>query len=330
MLNLLIPFLTGLSTGGLTCFALQGGLFSSLILQTKEDGGSKTKAIMAFLVAKIASYSVLGLILGLVGEALSPSIKLSALIYLAASIFMTGLALETFKVHPIFRYFILQPPKFVRRYFRNNSQRSGVFAGGLLGAATVLIPCGTTQAMMALAVSSQNPVTGMLTMTSFTLGTVPIFLVFGLTAARLSQTHAEKIQKAIAIALLVLAGYTLIYSLRLFGLNPISFLENRNQTTENIIASGYSAGSNQEVQIELTDRGYIPQRVSVKKGIPVELTIVNNQAWGCIQAFVIPSLNIRRTIPPGESTVITFTPSKSGKIGFTCSMGMYYGELIVQ
>lgn len=330
MLNLLIPFLTGLSTGGLTCFALQGGLFSTLILQTKEGGGSRVQAIVSFLLAKITSYALLGFLLGLAGEAVSPSIKLSAFIYLAAAIFMTGIALETFKVHPIFRYFLLQPPKVIRKYFRSNSQRSGMFAGGLLGAATVLIPCGTTQAMMALAVSSQNPVTGMLTMATFILGTVPIFLVFGLTATRLSQGHAQKIQKAIAVVLLILAGYTFIYSLRLFGLNPTAFLHSRKQSVESSIVPGYSSGASQKVQIELTGQGYVPQRLAVKQGVPVELTVINNEAWSCIQAFVIPSLNIRRTIPPGESTVITFTPDKPGKVGFTCSMGMYYGELIVQ
>jgi len=330
MLNLLIPFLTGLSTGGLTCFALQGGLFSSLILQTKENGGSKVKAILAFLTAKVTAYSILGFLLGLVGEVATPSVKVSAVLNLAVAIFMIGIALETFKVHPIFRYFLLQPPKFVRKYFRTNQQRSGMFAGGLLGAATVLIPCGTTQAMMALAVSSQSPVTGMLTMATFILGTVPIFLVFGLTATRLSQGHAQKIQKAIAVVLLVLAGYTFIYSLRLFGLNPTAFLQSRNQSLETSVVPGYSSGSSQRVQLELTDRGYVPQRLAVKHGVPVELTVINNEAWSCIQAFVIPSLNIRRTIPPGESTVITFTPNKPGKISFTCSMGMYYGELVVQ
>jgi len=68
----------------------------------------------------------------------------------------------------------------------------------------------------------------------------------------------------------------------------------------------------------------------VKKGIPVELTITNEEARGCIQGFVIPDLNIRRIVRPGDAAKITFTPTKSGKIGFTCSMGMYYGEFIVQ
>lgn len=330
MLNLLIPFLTGLSTGGLTCFALQGGLFSSLILQTKEGVGSKIQAISSFLTAKVISHALLGLLLGLAGEIATPSVKISAVINLAAAVFMIGIALETFKVHPIFRYFLLQPPKFVRKYFRVSTQRSGMFAGALLGAATVLIPCGTTQAMMALAVSSQNPITGMLTMSAFTLGTVPIFLFFGITASRLSQTYAEKIQKAIALILLVLASYTLMHALRLFGINPTTLLTNQGMPAEVSVLSDTANNKTQKVYIELTDQNYVPQRVSVKKGIPVELTVINNQAWGCIQAFVIPSLNVRRNIPPGQSVTINFTPDRPGKIGFTCSMGMYYGELVVQ
>lgn len=65
-----------------------------------------------------------------------------------AVIFMVGTALNMLNVHPIFRYFIIPPPRFITRKIRNQSKSQDVFAPALLGAFTVFIPCGATQAMM--------------------------------------------------------------------------------------------------------------------------------------------------------------------------------------
>lgn len=330
MTSLLIPFLTGLTTGGLSCFALQGGLFSSLLLSTKNSVLAKTYAIVSFLASKILAYSILGFALGLAGNFFTPSPKLSGILNLLVAGFMIGVALEALKVHPIFRYFLIQPPKFVRKLVKENSKKEGLLNGAILGASTILIPCGITQAMMALAVSSQNALNGMFILFAFILGTVPMFLLFGLTAARLDEKYSRVMRKIIAAVLIVFAFYTIFYSFRLLGINIGS--ENAAGKTEQqvVLMDTSSTDQLQTLSVFLTDRGYVPQRFVIKKGIPVELTVKNEEARGCIQGFVIPDLNIRKVVRLGESAKISFTPQKVGKIGFTCSMGMYYGEFIVQ
>jgi sulfite exporter TauE/SafE len=329
MTNLLVPFLTGLTTGGLSCFALQGGLFSSLLVSAKNSRAQKLYAIISFLGSKVLMYSLLGFALGLAGNFFTPSPKLSGFLNLLIAGFMIGVALEALKVHPIFRYFLLQPPKFVRKLVRQNSKKENVFNGAVLGASTILIPCGTTQAMMALAVSSQNAFSGMSTLAAFTLGTVPMFLVFGLTATRLNEKYSRWMSKAIAVVLLVLAGYTILYSFRLMGITTGSGNRSELADTVNIVTDSNTLGQVQKLNVSLTDSGYVPQKFTVKKGVPVQLTVTNREARGCIQAFVIPDLNIRRTIRQGAWSTIDFTPQKAGKISFTCSMGMYYGEINV-
>ena len=329
MTNILIPFITGLTTGGLSCFALQGGLFSSLLLSTKQTANSKLYSIISFLGSKVAAYSILGLILGLAGNFFSPSPKFSGVLNLYIAGFMIGVALEALKVHPIFRYFIIQPPKFVRKFVKENSKKEGLLNGAVLGASTILIPCGVTQAMMALAVSSQSAVTGMSTMAAFTLGTVPMFLVFGLTATKLNEKYSQWISKTIAVVLLILAGYTIFNSFRLLGIN-LGSESKVAQNIQGVLMDTSTAGQVQKLSLSLTDGGYVPQSFTIKKGVPVELTVKNEEARGCIQAFVIPDLNIRKVVRLGEWTTINFTPQKVGKISFTCSMGMYYGEFIVQ
>jgi sulfite exporter TauE/SafE len=104
--------------------------------------------------------------------------SMRAILLIAIGIFMVGNALRMFNVHPIFRYFSIEPPKFITRYIRRKSKNSESFFGPLfLGALTVFIPCGVTQAMMAVAVGTGNALQGAVLMFAFILGTSPVFFV---------------------------------------------------------------------------------------------------------------------------------------------------------
>jgi sulfite exporter TauE/SafE len=81
MQQYLIAFITGLTTGGLSCLAVQGGLLaSSLAHQIEQDileaGTQKGKRvahpktalpIALFLLSKLVAYTILGFLLGLLG-----------------------------------------------------------------------------------------------------------------------------------------------------------------------------------------------------------------------------------------------------------------------
>ena len=85
----------------------------------------------------------------------------------------------------------------------------------------MLIPCGVTQAMMALAVGSGSPWMGAVIMFSFILGTSPVF--FGLTylATRLGTLFEKNFTRVVAIVLLVLGIWTMDTGLNLMG-SPVS------------------------------------------------------------------------------------------------------------
>ena len=78
----------------------------------------------------------------------------------------------------------------------------------------------------------------------------------------------------------------------------------------------------QKVSLEVSrERGVYPQLLTVKKGIPVDLTINNKvQLGGCMSVWVIPKYNV--TIPMKVGAIkTTFTPTETGTIALTCSMG---------
>src|SRR5579883_1814316 len=165
-MNLWAIFLTGLITGGLTCMAVQGGLLAATLAQSEEERleekakGGNAFPILAFLGSKLAAYTILGMLLGWLGSFFQLSIQLKVIMQIAVAIFMLGTAANILELHPIFRYFIIQPPKFLTRLVRKQSKSKNLFAPAILGAFTIFIPCGTTQAMMALAVATGNPLLG--------------------------------------------------------------------------------------------------------------------------------------------------------------------------
>ncbi|MDD5438517.1 MAG: hypothetical protein PHC70_05265, partial [Patescibacteria group bacterium] len=55
---------------------------------------------------------------------------------------------------------------------------------------------------------------------------------------------------------------------------------------------------------------------------------INNQANGCARSLVASAIGINSVLKPGAN-VFRFTPSRSGTIPFSCSMGMYRGEIVV-
>ncbi|WP_052326872.1 sulfite exporter TauE/SafE family protein [Deinococcus peraridilitoris] len=83
---------------------------------------------------------------------------------------------------------MIEPPRRVTRFIRQRSNRPGDPATPLsLGALTVLIPCGVTQTVMALAVASGSAWSGATVMFAFTLGASPLFFTLVYPATRLGR-----------------------------------------------------------------------------------------------------------------------------------------------
>ena len=338
-MNLWIIFLTGLTVGGFTCLAVQGGLLASTIAARKEtdlEEGSKRKhtiyATLAFLTTKLLAYTLLGFILGAFGGTLNISSNIQIIMQFIAGLYMIVIALNLLNVHPIFRYFVIQPPRFLTRMVRNQSKSKDLFAPAFLGAMTIFIPCGTTLAMEALAISSGSAFIGALTMFFFVLGTLPAFFGIGFLTTILGDNFQGKFLKFAGVVVLYLGITSLNGALIAFG-SPISLpsvqidlsgdSKNQAQITQNNVAI------NQNPEIDIKANGYFPNYIKVKKGETVNLTLKSKDAFSCASAFRIPSLNIVKNLQPNDTQLISFVPTQTGKLAFNCSMGMYTGVIEV-
>ena len=246
--RLVVAFITGITTGGLSCLAVQGGLLaSSLAHQIEQDyvvgsvhhkkGSTASRSssafpIFLFLISKLIAYTLLGALLGWLGSYLTLSSMTRAMLMIAIGIFMIGNALRMFNMHPIFRYFSVEPPKFITRYIRRTAKGTDTFTPLFLGALTVFIPCGVTQAMMATALGTGSVSMGAALMFAFVLGTSPVFFVIAYLTTELGAKLEKFFMRFVAIVVLILGFVTLNSGLNVLG-SPLSF----QNLTRNLIPS---------------------------------------------------------------------------------------------
>jgi sulfite exporter TauE/SafE len=349
---ILVAFITGLTAGGLSCFAVQGGLLSASIAQIIESvprsksgrGGRYQKKsykarvaripravlirpILLFTLAKLAAYTVLGFLLGLLGSAFTFSPVLKGFIQIVIGVFLVGNALRMFNVHPIFRYFTFEPPAAVTRYIRRLSKRDDASITPLfLGAMTVLIPCGVTQSVMAIAIGSGNPWLGALIMFAFVLGTSPTFVGVSWLATNLGGVFQKYFYQVVAVIVLLLGLYTLDGGLGLAGSSvSVAGVIRESRSTESLAVVGNVA------RINARNNGYSPNRISLPADQPIELHLLTSRTRSCSRAIYIPDINVMQLLPESGDTIINIPAQSSGtKMQFMCTMGMYGGVLRFQ
>ena len=258
-MELLVVLLTGLTTGGLTCLAVQGGLLASVVsaqandrlqsadaplnppnvagLTRRQRKGRKdtpdpvvvpTKPangdgmVVAFLLAKLIAYTALGALLGATGALIGVSPTMRGWLQLFAGLYMVAIALNLLEVHPVFRYVVLQLPAFLARRVRLASRSASYFAPVSLGAMTVLIPCGTTLAVEFLALSTGDPLYAAALMFAFTAGTMPVFYTLGRFTTRLSGERHAHLMGFTAATVLLLGALSINTSMTLLD-SPLTY-----------------------------------------------------------------------------------------------------------
>lgn len=364
MEQFILAFITGLTTGGLSCLAVQGGLLAGSLAQQIEHDVLSTSAgslkvagkgrtaprpstalpIALFLLAKLVAYTLLGALLGLLGSFLTLSPVTRAILMLAIGVFMVGNGLRMLNVHPIFRYFVIEPPRFITRYIRRTAkQETQFFTPLFLGALTVLIPCGVTQAMMAVALGTGSPAVGAALMAAFTLGTSPVFFVVAYLATQLGARLQSYFLRFVAIVVVLLGLVTVESGLNLLG-SPISFanlMAGLRPAAQAAPASAQSAPAAaqpapaaqgaQVLEVRVANNGYIPNKLIAPADRKVTLDLVTNKTTSCARDFVVPALKFYQLLPSTGRVTVEIPPQKAGTVmRFACSMGMYTGQIVFQ
>jgi len=213
-------FIIGLIASVSSCLAIVGGLILSLSAKIAKDDDDelKRKPFILFHLGRLLSFAILGGVLGLIGGAIGINFTFSAILGIIASLVMIILGINLLG---IFKKNTLTLPSHIFSFFRKVEHTT--LAPIVVGVGTFFLPCGFTQSMQVVALSSGSFMSGLLIMFAFALGTLPVlaFLSFG-SVSFAHSTYAPLFFKSTGVVVLGLGVFALLAGLAGLGIiNPL-------------------------------------------------------------------------------------------------------------
>jgi plastocyanin domain-containing protein len=86
------------------------------------------------------------------------------------------------------------------------------------------------------------------------------------------------------------------------------------------------------IEIKVTEAGFEPREIKVKKGEPTKLVFTRKTEQTCITAIDIPDEKVANfELPLDKPVALTITPKKAGVEAFHCTaMGMGNGKIVIE
>lgn len=324
-------FVIGLVAGTSSCLAVTGGLLLSTAAKYNEvhraqNAWEKFRPLLHFNIGRLASYFVLGGLVGLIGRSITLTPRMTGYMNIIVAFIMIYLALSILKIVPK-GSFPIRPPKRLSHWIANLSENPHPAAPFTLGALTFFLPCGFTQSLQLAALASGSFTDGALTMFAFALGTLPALLGISAISSTAKGTFSHLFLRFSGTLVFVLALWNMNSGLLLTGIDAKGFLTNLAPGSSTAYAGNdpyvtEDPNGTQVINMRVTAYGYEPNSFTVKAGKP---TIVRASAGsnigGCTSVLTSPSLGLTKFLQPNQVNELgPFTPT--GDFFLTCSMGM--------
>ncbi|HEY5668274.1 MAG TPA: sulfite exporter TauE/SafE family protein [Candidatus Saccharimonadales bacterium] len=339
--------LVGLTAGVSTCMALVGGLVLGISARHAEQRPESTakdrfRPHLLFNLGRFISFVILGGVIGTLGMFISLKGPLLGLLTIGVGIVMLVLGVQLTDIFPRLSSSGFTLPKSLAErlgIMRRSSQAYSDHNALVLGALSFFLPCGFTQAMQLLAISTGSFTKGALIMGAFALGTTPGLLAVGGLTSSVTGAFAKRFFKVAGVVVLVMALYNINNGYTLTGwARPFSHPEQTAQKT--LILPGeprafspkVSNATNNELKTTFHFQSdIIPNTFTVKAGSTYTLLVdAKEDGSGCMSTIMIPGLvDTPQFIKGGATNRLTFTVNNPGTYKITCAMGIQRGSINV-
>ncbi|MDO8330442.1 MAG: sulfite exporter TauE/SafE family protein [Fluviicoccus sp.] len=178
------------------CLGMCGGIVSALGFALQSQTPARRLALQSlYHLGRLLSYSLLGLLVGLMGKGILAPLAnsrwpyvLTAAMMILFGLYLTGWwrGLDRLEALGARLWQAMAPLR--QRFVPINTLPRALFAGMLWG----FLPCGLVYSALALAMTSGNALTSGTTMMAFGLGTLPMMLMTGSAAAELKTRLQEQ------------------------------------------------------------------------------------------------------------------------------------------
>lgn len=211
-------FIIGLIASVSSCLAIVGGLVLSLSAKVSQDNVSDKKNFILFHSGRLFGFALLGGILGSIGNVIGINFTFSAILGILASVVMLLLGLNLVGIFEKNKI-TLHPGIF--NFFRKIEHKT--FTPLLIGLGTFFLPCGFTQSMQVVALSSGSFSGGLMIMFGFALGTLPMLALLSFGSASFAHSkYAPLFFKSAGVVVIGLGIFALLSGLAGLGIiNPI-------------------------------------------------------------------------------------------------------------
>ncbi|MHB1341391.1 MAG: urease accessory protein UreH domain-containing protein [Coriobacteriia bacterium] len=342
-MSLFYPMLlSGLLTS-FHCVMMCGNMVLSYAVKGGEDGPLLKRMVphFAYHSAKILSYTIVGLLLGSIGEFISPGAR--SWVSVVAGVYMVLLGLQMTGKFPQLNKIQPRPPKLVMNALMKLRRKADADAAEgdatlatpvSFGLMTGLMPCGPLIAAQVAAAGSGSAITGGFAMLGFGLGTAPLMLGYGAVASFLGARFKRYMAVAAAIVIIVLGGVMVNRGATALGW-PVNYNVVKNYvvggTGAALDESAFTTGADGVVEVPFVVDGYEyrPSTLVIPADKPVRLIVDRKDANLCSDELWIPKLGIQAKLAPSGITTIDLPASASGNYQITCQMGMLSGTLQV-
>jgi len=331
-----MALLVGLTAGFSTCMALIGGLVISVASKYAENHPTETalqkfRPHLFFNAGRVASFILFGAIIGAVGSAFALKGTLLGMLTIAVGVVMLVLGLQLTELFPRITKGLTLPSSLARKLGINNHKdreysHKNAF---LMGVATFFLPCGFTQAMQLLAVSTGNPLQAAIIMGAFAIGTAPGLLSLGGLTSVVKGMFAQRFFRIVGVVVIAMAminftnGFTLAgFSQFLDNLKPLGNTTGQKQSPKDSVILNTTFKVRPDI---------VPSKFTAKVGQKTTLVVdVKEGGEGCMSTITIIGLDDNpQYLKKGEQIELTFTATKAGTYPITCAMGVPRGSITV-
>lgn len=216
-------FTVGLIASVSTCMAVVGGLTLSMSANFAKEG-DKIHPQILFHVGRLASFFVLGGVIGALGSAFQLGSTGAFILSFVVAVVLLILGVNLLDVFPWAKTFQPTIPNFIGKRVHGLKNINHTLTPLLVGVATFFLPCGFTQSMQIYALTTGSFWTGALIMLTFALGTLPVLSLLSFSSLGIhKKSQSGVFFKSAGLVVIFLGVFNLINSLIAFGIIPSLF-----------------------------------------------------------------------------------------------------------
>lgn len=94
--------------------------------------------------------------------------------------------------------------------------------------------------------------------------------------------------------------------------------------------SGMSGKKSSEIPVSVTESGFQPSTIEVKRGTDVTLLVTRQTDATCATDFLVQDRGIQKDLPLHQPVRIALGAVATDSIDFSCGMGMVQGKVVAR